>query len=250
MYLIKTESVGNKSIIFFEKKCNSHARFRTSLHLRSRLTIKNICKDNMRTIKIFQIMGCALAAAALVGCDPTVEQPEQKITAEQKIQAYNTIKGNYTGFLIYGDPEATGVTTDVTDSVAINWTVATDSSIVIKDLPGKPFANHLKGNDEMLAALKNASAAELKLIYGFFNVSPIGFFVNPSSPAFNLNYGGGAHKVQLAFYVNNAYSFGAFNATENQMQAQMVLGGVYVDGQLEPTLVNAPVAYVISGKKK
>ena len=158
------------------------------------------------------------------------------LTNEEVRQCLNSIRGSYSGDLIYLSQNPT-IATDKTDTLDIDWQVnAADTTLVVYSFPAKLIAKDLPEGD-VKTALSQASGATLKAKIGFYQITPvIGYILFPMPVVYNVIYGGSAHKVS-AYFSSNGYSFGLHSATQKVMQMQLVLGGVYLDNNFNTNLL-------------
>lgn len=201
----------------------------------------------MKTTKLFTFLVACAASIVMVSCN-SIDDNTNVITPEQKALALQTIKGSYTGNLIYEDVTH-GTTTDPNDSVSVTCQITTDSTLVIRSVPATIISDRITDKD-IAAAIATEPAQDLQTIYGLYGVNPIMFLVNPSALTYNVSYAGGAHKVQVAFYVNSAYSFGQFSSTSNMMKIQIVVGAIYIDGKHQDGLISREIPMVVIANKK
>lgn len=200
----------------------------------------------MKHLKLFSILLCGLTTLVFTSC--LNDDDNSGLTPEEVRIAYQMVKGTHSGNVIFvaTNPDNTN---DKTDTLAVTWEVLTDSTMIIHDLPISKIAANVTDTD-----LKNAIAAlpdhDLNCYIGFTQSSPVVFLINPSLieyPA--LSYGGATHKVQIGFYINNTSSFGMYNATSGAMLMQVAVGGFYIDGKLNSSLLRGPYGFVFEAKK-
>ena len=192
-------------------------------------------------------IGC-LAALSLTSCND--DDNSRGLTPEEVKTAFLTVKGSYDGDLIY-EKKVEGTVKPgkpTLDTLKVSWQIDTDSTMLIKSFPSKLLATYITDN-ALSTALAEQPNSDIKCYIGFYNLSPVAFIINPVAPAFNVNYGGKDHKVQVAFNVNSVYSFGAYNSTKKQLQMQIVETAIYVDGKYEKTMLNSAVPFVLSAKR-
>ena len=89
----------------------------------------------------------------------------------------------------------------------------------------------------------------MKCYIGFYSLNPVAFIINPVAPSYNVNYDDKEHKVQVAFYVNSSFSYGAYNSTKKLIQMQIVEAAIYVDGKYEKKMLENGVPFMLSAKK-
>lgn len=193
------------------------------------------------------MLGCLAAmCVTFTSCNDDDDNSSKSLTPTEKQTAYNAIKGDYTGKLIYGAVNAKN-SKDITDTIAATWHIATDSTVVIDKFPTKLLADNIT-DDNIKAALTAADAQNITCYTNYFRVSPAAFWANPVTPSYNLTYGGAAHKVQIAFFINSTYSFGQLDAKGN-FEMQIIEGGIYVDGKLTTNLkANTPFMFIAEKK--
>ena len=176
---------------------------------------------------------CCLAAMSLTlaSCD-TDDDGYKSLTKEEVKAAFNTVKGDYVGKLIY---EATNVmnTKDNTDTTAVSWSINTDSTLHVKSFPIATIAYGVKTNTDEAKAFKQAlekqPSVDIDCAIGFVTLSPIQFIINPSTVTFTMNWNGKDHKVQIPFMINYSRSFGQYNSNKNILSMQIAAAAIYVD---------------------
>lgn len=182
---------------------------------------------------------CCLALGATVACETDDEQRD--LTPEEKAQCLAAVGGEYAGKVIYAAPNVSNPT-DKTDTLALQWNIPNDSTLIFPHFPTRALAQNVK-DAELKAALLAAVPPTLTCRIGFIRVSPVLFLINPIAPSFQLHYGGMEHTVQVAFYVNNSYSFGSYDTAQKILRMQLIEGAIYVDGVLTDQL-SEPLALV------
>lgn len=197
-------------------------------------------------MKFLPVWACCLAAFTFASCSND-DDSSRSLTKEEIAQCLKAVKGNYSGHLIYAAKNENNPK-DVTDTVAVEWSITNDSTLTIASFPTKLLAENVT-DEELKKALAEADDQPLACRIGFINTTPIQFIVNPKTPAYDLNYGGKDHKVQVPFYINSYNSYGSFNATKNVLQMQIVEAGVHVDGQ-QTTFLRTSVPFVFVSTDK
>ncbi|HBN47386.1 MAG TPA: DUF4840 domain-containing protein [Prevotella sp.] len=199
----------------------------------------------MKKINLIALMICCLAAVTFTACN---DDPGYKgLTPQEKTQAFNVVKGTYTGDLIYPSENPTNKS-DVTDTVTVRWEIQSDSVMTIRNFPMALLANNIT-NKELAAALKAELPRDMKCYIDFTQVSPVTFFINPSLQSFTLNYSGKNHLVQVAMLGNNIYSFGAYDSSKKLLQMQIVEAAIYVNGILQKNALASAVPFVFKATK-
>lgn len=199
----------------------------------------------MKFLKLLPILSCCIAAMAFTSCNNDDSNPP--LTPQEVKQAFMTVKGSYEGKLIYINPKSANKAKN-TDTLSVNWVIDTDSTLTINNFPAAPLAAHI--TDAKLAeALATQPTQPIKCRIGFYNVTPVGFLINPMAAEYEVNYNGGTHKVGVAFYVNTSYSYGAYSTKSKTMKMQILVGGIYIDKKLNSSLLRSAVPIGFESKK-
>ncbi len=200
----------------------------------------------MKKIKfIAWMLGC-LTAMTFTSCNDDLDT--SGLTPEQKTEAFKVVKGTYEGSLIYPSVNPSNKS-DVTDTISAKWEIKSDSVMTIRNFPVELLATNIT-NDELAKALKAEKPRDIKCYINFTQVSPVSFFINPTTPSFTLNYNDKSHLVQIAMLINNIYSFGTYNSTKQLLQMQIVEAAVYVNGILQNSMLSSAVPFIFSATKK
>lgn len=199
----------------------------------------------MKNLKFISLMlGClAAACVTFTSCDD--DDDTHALTPEEIQTAFAAVRGNYGGSLIYRaiNPKNQN---DVTDTTAVSWSIQSDSVMTIHDFP-VALLGHVVPDSTLRSAIATAAPQDIRCDIGFIRVTPATFLANPNTLTLNLNYGGAAHKVQIAFYVNSYYSYGQVH--DRSLDMQIVEAGIYVDGNQRP--VNPQAApFIFTGTKQ
>lgn len=206
------------------------------------------------------MMCCCIAAVTFTSCLNDDDEPV--LSPEEYQAAYQAIKGDYSGNLIYAKAKSEDAKENVNDknandTIKVHWRIDTDSTLYVADFPSAPLAEHIT-NKEIREAIAAQPVQKLECRMGIMNNAPITFLINPAFATYNVNYGGEDHKVQIAFYVNSTYSYGVYSyfntnkevdSKKPAMQMQILAGGVYVDEKLNQELLKKPVAIGFEGEK-
>lgn len=199
----------------------------------------------MKKINLIAWMICCLVAATFTACN---DDPSYKgLTPEEKTQACNVVKGTYEGELIYPSANPTNKS-DVTDTIAANWEIQSDSVMTIRNFPVELLATNIS-NKDLATALRAERPRDMKCYIDFSQVTPVTFFINPTMQSFTLTYGGKSHLVQIAMLGNNIYSFGAYDSSKKLLQMQIVEAAIYVNGILQKSALSSAVPFVFKATK-
>ena len=183
----------------------------------------------MRKIKFLSVCLSCIAVMTITFTSCNSDDDYHTLTTAEVQQAYNNVRGDYSGKLIYAATNPKNANYN-TDTLAISWSIKTDSTLVIKDFPTRLLATNIT-NTNIKEALANADNIDLTCYTGYFQINPVAFYLNPKSPSYNLDYDGKTNKVQIAFYGNTNYSYGIADS-KGKMQIQIIEGAVYENGTL------------------
>ncbi len=199
----------------------------------------------MKTIRIFTFASL-LAAMSLTSCLKDSDSSSSGLTPAEQEYCATVVKGNYTGKLIYAAKNIKDVS-DVTDTVAVSWTIANDSTMTIHNFPSRLLAENI--SDEALrSAIAEAPDQDIKCYIGFISKDPIQWLINPSAPCYNVQFEGAEHKVYVGFYVNSTYSFGRYTASTSKVEMQIVEGAIFMDSK-ETGYLTKDVAFELEAEK-
>lgn len=199
----------------------------------------------MKAIKFLTAVVCCLSAISFTSCNP--DSDVKTITPQERKLAFEAIKGDYSGSMVYPDAKPLNGK-DLTDTLSVKWQIDTDSTMYIREFPVGPVASHIK-DEAVRKALETQAAQSLKCYIGIYRIEPIGFLINPSTLTYNVTYGGAQHKVQIVFYTNSSYSYGMYASDAKRVKMQIVVGGIYVDGKLQSSLLASPVPFKFSATR-
>lgn len=188
-------------------------------------------------------MACCAAAFGFVSCD---DDP-QGLSEKEKTAAYNSVKGNYDGRLIYSAVNPKNKK-DSSDTLSISWAIDGASTMTIKSFPIKLLAANVS-DTTLRRTLSSMPAQDIKCAIAFTRLSPVAFAIAPQAVTTNASYKGAQRKVQIAFY-EGGNSFAMLNAKRKLLQMQIVEGGIFVDGKLQKGLLSGSVAFLLEANKK
>lgn len=189
----------------------------------------------MGKLKILSIFLCSVAAFTLSSCIDD-DDDTKSLTAEDVQQCFNATRGSYAGKLIY-TKDASYSLVNNSDTVSASWAILTDSTMIFRNVPSAAIASAFT-NSELKASVASKPDVSISCYIGYIQTSPIEWVVNPQSVTFDdVTYNGGTHKLQVAFYNNNLYSFGVYNSTNGNMQLQIIIAGAWLDGQYRSELI-------------
>ena len=189
----------------------------------------------MKKMKLFATMCVALLMSTLCLTSCNTDDGYNPLTPEQIRTAFLTIQGTHVGKLIFlKNTGSTGTgSTAVTDTVAVSWSIDTDSTMTVHNFPARALTEFISTSHSALkAAVAEQPNQNLECVIGIVQPTPVGFMINPKTLTYNVYYDGMMHKVQFAFWLNSYSSVGIYSTAQKSMEMQMLLGGIYVDDQL------------------
>ena len=190
------------------------------------------------------LLGClTVLGLTFTACEPGGGNDNSR-TREQQQQAYQQVRGSYAGKTYYQRWSATDKKY-VSDSSDVKWEILTDSTLTIKNFPMSLFADYVNDN-ALKEALKSAPNQDITCFTGYYNLSPVGFLLNPKTAVFELNYNKGSHKISIAFAGNSNYSFG-FSKVKSVVAMQIIALSLQVDAMSENKL-KGNVGFIFRGK--
>ena len=195
--------------------------------------------------KLFGLMvGFLVLGGVFTSC---LKDEDTGLSVEEQRSAYLQVKGDYNGKLVYSK-QLEDKSAYVNDTVDVSWSIATDSTLLIKQFPSAALAEGISNND-IKAAMASANPVDIKCYTGFNSLSPVIFLINPSVVTYRLTYGDTTHKVQVVFYVNNGYSYGVYRSSTNLLEMQIIEAGIYVDDSYNASLLTKAVPFKLYCKK-
>lgn len=204
----------------------------------------------MRAIKFMSLMACAFAALAFTSCIGDDDGGAKSgLTAEEIQACYLATSGNYDGNMIY-KKDATSSSVNNNDTVDVSWSILTDSTMIIRNVPSKAIATAFTNNKAIREAIAEQPNQNISCYIGYYNMYDKGqntqqvvWLINPMAVTYDaLTYGGETHKVQVVFLGNNGYSFGSCKTSTRKASMQVVIAGAYIDGKYDSSAVGQYVA--------
>ena len=203
----------------------------------------------MKTLKSIVIIACGIAALAFTSCNSDSDT-QKGLTAQEISYCYNTVKGRYTGDLIYAAKNENNPA-DVSDTIkSVRSDIINDSTMILYNFPARLLAPNVK-NGQVRGALLEADWKDLTCRTVYIGTNPVEFLVNPLTLTFNVPYNGETeiHKIQVVFYTNNLSSWAQYNEKDAQLKFIIYEGAIYLDGRLLETLDTATAFYFESTSK-
>lgn len=204
--------------------------------------------------KLFIILLCCVGAMSVTSC---LNSDDGYSLDPELVRQYLTqMSGFYYGqnsdwryqnkiYYYYDDEENNSIKTDSILGVVVNIS-ARDTSFTVGNVSGKVLAKQVPdSHKELKQALEDYS--QQLTIRGKFNITNISqnaYFTiyNTSVTIDNLEYGGGNHKVTVAFW-GYPYSSGAYGLVDsyNIIEMYLCMGAVFVDDS-QTALFELPVS--------
>jgi len=183
-------------------------------------------------MKAFKLLSVVFALFVVAGFTSCLDDDDDNdgLTPSEISQCFQAIRGTHQGNLIYTVRNENN-TEYLTDTLDIEWSVNSDTTLTISSFPTRLLATYISDNI-MKEALTAASNQDINCGIEFLNSSPVQFLINPKAPSYKVNYNGSECTVQIAFYTNNYASFGSYDISKDFFEMQIVAGAVYVNGQL------------------
>ena len=131
----------------------------------------------MKTFKIFTVALLGLVTVAFTACNSD-DNSYKQLTKEEIAQCLLTVKGSYEGNLIYKSENKKNPK-DMTDTVAVKWTITNDSTLTITKFPSKVLAFNVT-DAELKKALEEAADQDMTCRIGFIKTSPVTLLLTTS----------------------------------------------------------------------
>jgi len=209
----------------------------------------------MKNIRLFSIIVGCLAVLMTASCnkadDNTKEQQEKWEQWLKELQAEITaMHGDYQGHVYFQKASAN----QEADSVAVQWSVINDSTIILTGLPTEPIARKISDDQpELKQALINAGTIDLtvQVGYNYYMRSPLGFYLYPKTYQTTLTISGTPNRVNINFYNYNEYnsSIGQYLVSTGEMLLNLYPKSIAVEGQVRASFYQDAIMKYY-GKKK
>jgi hypothetical protein len=177
------------------------------------------------------------------------ENSNQGLSKAEINQCVTNTRGEYSGYLVYPARNPT-VSTDQADTLTINWTITSDTTLVVSHFPGKTIAENITRNNELKAAMIEQNPTQQLLCdMAFYAADPtIMFVLGPHKMEFPVYYKDATHTVKAYFWSNTVseiLSNGAVDPSNKEMVARIVLGAVYLDDDENTNLLGTSSTIMI-----
>lgn len=186
---------------------------------------------------IFPIMLCCLVAGMMTSC-LNDDNDDNGLTYEQRLQAFQTVRGNYSGDVIFYKNTYDGMSTPTKkdiDTLKASFSLLTDSTAHINNLPLAALANQIKDSKVAEAiAGGTVTTTPVNLYTYYYVVSPATCLVGAENVEVKATYDGEEHTIRFGFYsgisTGTTVSYGIHYSTAGIFQIGLRLGAVWVDG--------------------
>ena len=182
----------------------------------------------MKRLTTILALGCIIAMS-LTACLKNDDNDESNgLTPAQITQCFNALRGEYSGQMIY--PVYMQSVNDYdTDTVDIDFTVATDTTLTIHELPAKVVAGTVNDEDLRTAMVEQNPINRVKCLMGFYNLNTfVEFYLGPQKVDYPIFYKNQTRTLSVYFWVNTT-SFGFKELTSGLVAGQIVMGAIYLD---------------------
>ena len=202
----------------------------------------------MKKNKLLLLLFVLLTAVSLTSCLGAGEDSvRRQLPTQAEIDAaFNVMKGNYQGKLIcYAfDEQYGGWKKD--DSIASNWEITSDTTLLIKHFPTKFLAKSVT-NVSLKQAIEALPAQDLNFKISIRQARPsaTGFYIVPLlADLGNLTYDGASHQIGVRFIWNES-TIGKFDPSTKRMGVRLIENGIYVDKVRKDDVYRAGNIYIL-----
>lgn len=197
-------------------------------------------KIKMREMKAFAMMlGCLAAMSFTFTSCSDDDDSYRPLTPEETKTAFEAVKGEKTGKLVYVAKDEKGKAKN--DTLDIAWNINTDSTMTIKNFPVKVLVENITDSAMRVNLMKQPNT-DLQCQIEFTRTSPVTFLIAPATQTYQLSYDDKTPKVEIAFNGNLA-SYGTYT-TNTGMTIWLAENAVSVDGK-QSTVLPTPVLFKI-----
>lgn len=190
-----------------------------------------------RIIRIVTLLAIVtISVSSCIKDNDDYKYTTRELTQQEKIKSLLAAQGSYTGHLYYINNSIND------DSLAINWTVTgNDSIITIEDFPITVFSNSVNTDTTTANILKNAPTVELSFtLHGYYQTSfDDGYYTFSMTPNTNkiviteneisLKYASFFQEYNI--YGQTVYNYPICVYKEKQMQGRILISEMTVNGK-------------------
>ena len=178
----------------------------------------------MKTTKLLTWMLACLMAATMTSCLGSDDDDNAKKTLSKSEihQCYLQMSGDHSGKMYF---TKSTLEYNKLDSVDVTWTVKSDSTMTVHNVPVKALTSMLT-KDDLKEVLNAKEDIDIELFYAIDNASPIEFMILPVSTKIPIFYAEQTRDANFTWIINS-YSWGQLSA--GKMRMQLVLYSVTLD---------------------
>ena len=181
-------------------------------------------------------LGC-LAALSLTSCINDDDNDNNGLTKAQISQCLTAVVGDYSGKMIYAAKNAANLS-DTQDTLDINWTISTDTMVIVKAFPAKAIAESIWNSDLKAALQEQNPVQDIKCQMAFVINDPyIEFILGPQKADFHVFYKEQTHTLSVYFWAN--YSYGDKDPSSGLTVLRLTMGAAYLDNDEKSNLINS-----------
>jgi len=209
-----------------------------SIHLHHKASNKTTIKQTMKHLRfILPVVLCCVVAGLMTSC-LNDNNDDNGLSKEEQLQAFQTVRGNYSGDVIFYKNTYDGMSTPTKkdiDTLKASFSLLTDSTAHINNLPLAALANQIKDSKVAEAVMNGTvTTTPVNLYTYYYVVSPATCLVGADYVEVKATYDGEEHTIRFGFYsgitTGTTVSFGIYSSTAGIFQIGLRLGAVWVDG--------------------
>ena len=163
-----------------------------------------------------------MAAMAFTSC--LNDDNDKGLSQEQKHQAFLQMNGNYTTRAIYYSR--------------------------LDGMTSVPGVSLMKDTLLARAIVAQMPQVNVRAYMGIYSVNPAAFYINPVPVECNsISYGGRTSNIRIIFANNFASSYGVYNADKRTLGVNLIVAGIYRDGQYDGSALVQAAPVLVLGKR-
>ena len=186
---------------------------------------------------ILPVVLCCVVAGLMTSC-LNDNNDDNGLSKEEQLQAFQTVRGNYSGDVIFYKNTYDGMSTPTKkdiDTLKASFSLLTDSTAHINNLPLAALANQIKDSKVAEAVMNGTvTTTPVNLYTYYYVVSPATCLVGADYVEVKATYDGEEHTIRFGFYsgitTGMPVSYGTYDSTAGIFQIGLRLGAVWVDG--------------------
>ena len=203
--------------------------------------------------RIYKLLAAVCLLLAVVSLSSCLSDSDDNSEAEKEWQEWYkgfqaevaASHGPYAGYVYY-QPDAKS---EDVDSVAVEWDIANDSLMVLRNVPTRLFVQKLP---ESLSSLKEAISAvntvdvRVKIMFNVYYKSPLLFYVYPEPVTLNISVDGQPKTAVVNFmnFETANQSYGQVMVSDGRCAVNVFLENIVVDKSIIKTYSNYDYVYL------